>query len=314
MKFNEYEKIYEALTQEALQAVLQKTLRPELVAQVMAILNANSQSPLVQFILGRAIDPTKNPPQQFVKRQVGTVQAYKLDPNVYKLLMEVKAGDVGPGEVLIALIGGTWKGGTGGDYDVMLPNVGQVEIKYLGPFAHSTNVPMGSAEAKRIVDTDFAKVIEEVGKLIKANPNVLKGRLQPAEINYFLSETIDQIFIWDENISTNSLRLIGRLLRNSEKSGAKDFSSKGITFARFTKAMEDALKSAVGSAPFIMFLGEKIERSDDPMVPSTVHDGQYYIMPKEDMRYYMFYRIYKNERIKIAPFATEKEFFEKTVH
>jgi hypothetical protein len=314
MKFNNYAKIYESVSQDALMGILQQTLNPKIVSQVMAILLAHQQSPLTQFILGRVTDPEKNPPQKFDVKKLGTVEAYKLDPVVYNLLLHVIDNGIGPGEVLIALIGGVWKGGTQADYDVLLPDIGKVEVKYLNPFAHSTNVPLGSSEEKNIENTEFSKIVAEIGTIIRATPEVLKGKLNPEEMDYFIRQTIDQIFNTDKNLSTNSIRLIARILRNSEKQGGKEFSQKGITFSKLSKSMEDAIHAAIGDSPHLMFIGDRIIPSGNLLVPGKVEGGQYYIMPKEDVKYYMLCRMYKHERIKIAPFSTEREFLEKTVN
>jgi hypothetical protein len=280
----------------------------------MAILAANQHSPLTKFIIGRATNPEAYPPQKFDVRKVGTIEACKLDPVVYDLLLNVTDNGVGPGEVLISLVAGTWKGGNQGDYDVYLPELGKVEVKYLNPFAHSTNVPLGSSHKKIVANTDFEKIVGEIGSLIRSTPEILKGKLNPPEMDYFIRQTMDQIFNVERNLSTNSLRLIARLLRNCEKAGEKAFSSKGITFQKLSKAMEDAIHNAIGPAPYLMFIGDRTIAGPDVYSPSTVNKGQYYIMPKSDVRYYMVYRMYKHERIKMAPFSTEREFFEKGIN
>lgn len=307
MKFNDYAN-FGLLFESEVQKKLEVNIRPELAKQTMQVLDTNTGSELVKFIIKRALKGT--PGQKINIKKVGTLEGYKMDPDVFRQLMQIQAGDVGPGEVLLSLLIGQWSGGTGGNYDITIDDIGPAEIKYLGPFAHSTNVPMGSAYKKRIADTDFQKVIDKVGQLVKKDPNILKNKLEPGEIDHFLTNTLDQIFVYDENLSTQSLRLIGRLLRNSETQGSKDFSSRGITFKRLTNAMESAIKDGIGDAKYILFLGER----SDPNNEGQVLEGQYYLMPKEDIKYYMFYRIYKNERIKIAPFATEREFFEKTIN
>jgi len=308
MRFNDYFGL-SILVETHIQKKLESNIRPNLVHDVMKILNDNPNSPLVQYIIKRTKNPNSVVPQNFKISQVGTLDSYKLDPDVFNKLIDVTAGDVGPGEILIALTAGKWIGGTGGDTDVLLDGIGNVEIKYLGPFAHSTNVPFGSGKQRLIDGTDFDVVTRSVAKIAKNNPSILKNNLEPAEVKHFIDDVIDQIFIFDENLSTNSLRIIGRLLRNAEKNGDTVFSSKGLTFDRLKKSMETAIKEAVGDAEYLMFLGEQ----NDPTKEGAVLEGRYYIMPKDDVKYYMFYRIYKNSRIKIAPFSTEKEFHDKTI-
>jgi hypothetical protein len=308
MRFNDYYKL-SVLMESNIQNKLEQNLRPQLVTDVMTILNNNPSSPLVKYIVKRAKDPKSVKKQEFLVSNVGTLESYKMDPGVYEKLLDVKAGDVGPGEVLIALTSGKWVGGTGGDTDVLIDGLGEAEVKYLGPFAHSTNVPFGGKRERLIKDTDFDIVTKSIAKIAKQKPEVLKKNLQEKEVQHFLDDTIDQIFVHDENLSTNSLRIMARLLRNAEENGDKTFSSKGITFERLKDAMETAIKDAVGDAEYLMFLGERT----DPDEVGEQLEGQYYIMPKSEVKYYMFYRLYKNHRIKIAPFATESEFFEKTI-
>jgi hypothetical protein len=314
MKFNNFAKIYESVSQDALQGILQQTLNPNIVSQVMSILLSHQQSKLTQFILGRASDPEKNPPHKFEIKKLSTLEAYKLDPVVYDRLLHVVDNGIGPGEVLIALVGGTWKGGTQANYDVLLPEIGKVEIKYLKPFAHSTNVPLGSSHDKNVENTEFSKIVEEIGNIIRSTPQVLKGKLNPDEMDYFIRQTIDQIFNSDKNLSTNSIRLIARILRNAEKQNSKEFSQRGITFSKLTKSMNEAIHKALGDSPYLMFIGDRTIPSGNLLVPGKVEYGQYYIMPKEDVKYYMLCRMYKHERIKIAPFSTEREFLEKTIN
>jgi hypothetical protein len=203
---------------------------------------------------------------------------------------------------------GHWEGGTGGDFDVLLPEIGKVEIKYLGPFAKSTNVPFGSGYDRRIADTDFEKLITSLYNIARTDPNIIRQLLTEAEASYFFGKTFGQLYEDNNNLTTKSLRLIGRLLRNSDSKGGK-LKENGLTFERMKLSMEKCLKDAIGEAQYILFLGERT----DPNSEGVILKGQYYLMPREKVKYWMFYRIYKNDRIKIAPFSTEKDFIEKTV-
>ena len=140
MKFNE-----RFLLESNIEAALNSSIRPSLVQTVMNIIDNNQKSPLVQYILKKITNKIEDK-QKFKIRKVEQLESYKLDPKVYELLLhEPVASGIGPGEILISLTAGEWSGGNHGDVDVILDGIGKVEIKYLGHFAYSTNVPFGSA-------------------------------------------------------------------------------------------------------------------------------------------------------------------------
>lgn len=298
MLFRKYNKIKDLLCENVLQQTLQKTLREDLVNQVLDILQKNPTSPLSQYIIKRIENP-KTPVQKFETNKLDTVSAYNLDPIVYEELKNVTSTDVGPGEVVIALVGGTWTGGHNGNYDVILPKYGKVEIKYLGPIAHSTNVPTGSSNAKTLEKSEFFAFIHQLGQFIKSDPRVLKGLLSPEDLHDFLQTGLDELVDTSKSLSTRNLRSVGKILRN----GKAIFSKQKFSFEAFKKYMEDALLTAVGDCQYILFLGEKTEQD------GTVKPGQYFLMPKSSLKYWMFYRTYDGNRVKIAPFSTEAEFF-----
>lgn len=300
LKLKEYIETSMLLESTNIQKKLESMLRPNLVKEVMTLLNNNHNSPLTKYIIKRAMN--KNVKNEILKiDKVSTLDAYNLDPNLFEQLMQVKVGDVGPGEVLISLTNGVWKGGTGGDYDVLVDNVGPTEVKYLGPFAYSTNVPMGSAMKKTLFDTELLNMLNAIGSYVESNLNILNN-LNNKEKKYFIENTLDQLLNKNESLSTNSFRLIGRLLQKSK--------IKNISFEKFKNEMENTIKSSLGDSEYIMFLGEQT----DPKNEGNILKGRYYILPKNKIRYYMFYRIYNGERIKIAPFTTEKDFYEKSIN
>lgn len=261
-------------------------LRSETNKEIISIINSNKTSLLVQFIIKRMKNPNMKM-QDYKIQKIDRLKAYTFDPETFELFKNITSGDIGKGEVIISLLGGKWNGGTENGFDVVIPQLGKVEMKHLGKFERSSNVPLGSAKTKTIDGSDFYNLIKEMVIAIRSNPSIIKGLLNFDEMDYFINNTLGEMS--NEQLETNSIKILGRLLR---KAGNK-FNTVSIN--RLKVAMENVLKTALGNADFIMFLG-------DP--------GLYYILPKKSLRYYMFYRIYNKNRIKIAPFMTEKEFFD----
>ncbi len=249
MNFRSYNKFFDILTESTtkLQRVMNDKLRPKLAEEVMKLLKSYSSSPLSRYIIRRIHNPEMEESQKLKIRKLDDLQIYKKDKILYDALKDVKSGDIGPGEILIGITLGEWTGGEGGDYDIVLPDIGKTEVKYLAPFAKSTNVPMGSAAKKRLVNTDIPEVLNIVAQVVRDNPKILKRYLTEDEMEYFIDETIDQLE-GNGNMSTNSLRLVGRILKSSERQGDVAFRERKVTFDRFKYALENTLKAAMGDA------------------------------------------------------------------
>lgn len=313
MNFTSYNKLRNVINESTtkLQRVMNEKLRPALAEEVMKLLKSYSSSPLARYIIRRLHNPDMEDGQTLEIDKVGDLDIYKKDKMLYEALLDVKSGDIGPGEILAGIALGEWTGGEGGDYDIILPDIGKVEVKYLTPFAKSTNVPMGSAAKKRLINTDIPEVNNLVAQVVREKPEILKRYLTEDEMEYFIDETIDQLE-GNGNMSTNSIRLVGRILRGAERQGDNSFSDRKVTFDRFKFALENTLHAAMGDAEYIMFIGTKID--DDNKGIGEEVGGKYYIMPKENIRYYHFYRIYDGDRIKIAPFTTEQDFMKSKIY
>lgn len=308
MNFKTFSKVCDVLTESTkVENALSGKIRPSLYKQVINILNNNTYSKLSKYIIRRIHNPDTVETQKLVPNKVGKLDSYDMDPSIYEQLIDVKDSDVGPGEILTALTLGEWTGGTNGDSDITVDGLGNIEVKYLSPFAKSTNVPMGSAHSKRIARTDIPNIFNGVERVVRSNPRILKRYLTPEEVEYFIDESMDQLDNDGGDVSTNTIRLVGRLLKKSEKMGDKTFSSNKLTFERLTNAMRQTLSDAMGEADYMMFIGDKVKDKKNI-------GGMYYLMPKEAIRYWHFYRIYDGERIKIAPFTTEKDFFETRIY
>lgn len=312
MEFKTFNKIHQVLTESTkVENTLNEKLRPKLAEEVMKLLNSYSHSPLSRYIIQRIHNPDTTDTQKLEIGKVGNLDSYKKDKTLYDQLLQVKSGDIGPGEVLVSLTLGDWAGGTKGDYDVTIPKIGNVEVKFLTPFAKSTNVPMGSAAKKRLIHTDIPVIFNGIVDIIRKTPTILKRYLTQNEMEYFIDESIDQLE-GNSDVSTNSLRLIGRILKSAKNQGDKTFEKHDLSFERLKSAMVNTLQLSMGDAEYVMFIGDKIE-SDGSGTGEEV-GGKYYIMPREDIKYYMFYRIYDGDRIKIAPFTTEKDFFKSKIY
>jgi hypothetical protein len=313
VNFKTYERCVTILKESTkVERALEDTLRPQFVNEVLHILHHNTHSKLVRFIIQRLHNPETTETQQLEINKVSNLDSYKMDPHVYQLLVDVKAGDVGPGEILLALTVGDWEGGTGGDYDIKIDEIGDIEVKWLSPFQKSSNVPMGSAEKKRLVHTDIPNVFKGVSNIVRKTPKILRRYLIQSEIDYFIDNSLDQLRPdLEGDVSTNTLRLVGRILRGAERQGDKTFSMNKITFKRLTNSMLRTLKESMGDATHVLFIGDRIQEDDTD--ESVIIPGKYFILPKDDFRYWMFYRIYRGTRIKIAPFTTERDFLETTI-
>jgi len=307
MNFKSYDRLNTVLMESTkVEKFFSDNLRPKLTEELMKLLKEYNNSPLAKYIIRRIHNPELNPPQKLEIGKVGNLDSYKMDKIFYDVLLDVKSGDIGPGEILIGLTLGDWIGGTKGDYDVELKDIGRTEVKYLVPFAKSTNVPMGSANKKRLIHTDIPVIFNTFVKIIKDKPKLLKRYLNDEEIAYFADYTLDQLQ-GNNDVSTNSLRLLGRILRSSENQKDNSFIKEEITFDRLKIAMESTLKLAMGEAEYLLFIGNRIKDDDEI-------GGKYYLMSKDDIKYYMFYRIYDGDRIKIAPFTTEKDFMQSRIY
>lgn len=307
MIFQHYDKLYQVLNESTrLKTLLDNNLRPEISQQILQILTRYSNSPLVKYIISRLYN--NNESKSLKIGIVDTLPIYELDPVVFKELYNIEMGDIGPGEILVSLSFGEWKGGSHNSFDVFIEDIGKIEIKSLGPFAKSTNVPLGSAKDKQITDSNLEKFIKKFNIIISKYPELIKKYLSKDEQLYFIDDTLDQIRNTNKDLSTNSIRLIGKILRHG--SYEKVFKNNSLTYSHYIQYMEDIIKSAFESVDYIMFLGYITKRNKHYNQEKTVYDGQYYIMPKNDIKYYMLYRLLSNSRIKMAPFTTEKDFYE----
>jgi len=308
MNFNTYTKLNDILVESVskIQKLLSDTMRPAIAEELMKLLNEYVSSPLAKYIIKRIHTPDSVVTQTLTIGKVGNLESYSKDKYLYDKLLQVKSGDIGPGEILTALTLGEWVGGEGGDFDIIIKNIGKVEVKYLVPFARSTNVPMGSAESKRLVDTDIPVIFKIISDVIRENPKILKRYMNTEEMEYFIDNTIDHIE-GDGSVTTNGIRLIARMLKNAEQHNDNSFMSKNLNFDRFKTALEKTIHDAMGDAEFILFIGNKIKDNKEI-------GGKYYLLPKSDIKYYMFYRIYDGDRIKIAPFTTESDFLESRIY
>ena len=290
-------------------SVFGNSIKPEFSNKRIKIFSDQSHSPLVKKIKQRLENPSLNL-ENYKINTVSQLQSYNLDSTVFDLLLNIKDNGVGPGEILISLLSGKWIGGTQKGNDVIINGVGPVEVKYLDNFTSSCNVPMGSSENKNLENSRFLEFIYNFGKIIKSKPEYLKSSLSNIELDYFINNVLDQIYNPSKNLSTQSIRLIGKFLRNNKN---QELINKGYNFKTYVSFMEESLKNSVGESKYIFFLGNKNEITDDINNPSVQKGGMYYILPVEKLKYYMFYRIYKKTRVDIAPFQTEKDFFDKAL-
>lgn len=314
MNFKSFNKLSEFLVESTkVESTLHDNLRPKLAEETLKLLNNYSHSPLARYIIQRIHNPETTKTQELMIDHIDTLDSYIKDKILYDQLMNIKAGDVGPGEILIGLTVGNWVGGNTGKHDVNLPNIGDTEVKYIGEFERSANVSMGSSQQKRLIDTDIPEIFNSMAQIIRESPQVIKRYLTPEEIEYFIDNTMDQLEDIDgSDMSRNSIRLVARMLKQAEDKGDRTFNNKQINFKRLTDSMEKTLKDSMGDSEYIMFIGDKI-KSDGIGKGQTV-GGKYYIMPKDKIKYWHFYRIYRGDRIKIAPFTTERDFMDVRIH
>lgn len=299
MKFTSYSNLVENIENSNLFNILKNSVRKDLLKQLIPIFNEHKDSPLIKFIINR-IQKQKLNQQNLKIKAVDVLDSYKLDPIVYEKLLHVKSSDVGPGEILIGLTVGSIVGTSEQRYDTFIKGLGKIEIKYLKEFTKTANVPTGSAESKTIDNSNLYNFLKQFTAHIKKNPDQLSGVLTGKDLQYFINDTLLQLTNSNENLSPTSFKLIYKVV--------KALNNPNISLDVYKESLQQAIFDAVGDVEYIMFIGEKIDFTTDVNNPTASTKGLYYLLPKKDLKYWMVYRTYKNNRLKITPFSIEKDF------
>lgn len=293
MIFKEFSNQSDSITSGPLNNLLNGKLRSDLANQVINLFNSNKQSPLVQYIENRLKNPNIQPIENFVVNKVSQFNSYKKDPGIFAQLLEIHSADVGKGEVLLSLIAGKWEGGSDEGYDVLLPKLGKIELKFLDAFSPAANVACGSSFKKVLEGGKFLEIIKKIATTLHTDPSILKSLVSGADIDYILKKSFDEV-LNGTDISHNTIMIFLKCIKTAESKRIDYFSKGGITYKDFSSSIVEALHNSVGDVDHVMFLGKQIGAG-------STQDGLYFILPKASIRPEMLYRVYDN-RVKIAPF------------
>jgi hypothetical protein len=276
---------------------------PQINKKLLEIFKKYNSSPLYEKIKNK-IKLNK----EIEKLKIYTIsyfESYNLDRMLFSELLNVKENGVGPGEILISLLFGKWSGGTNNQYDCLINNLGKCEVKYLGPFVASSHVPFGSAENKNLLNGEFLNFLKSFYSFIKNNFHLLKGKLSSYGLNYFITKTFKEL----ENgkLTTKSIRLIATIF----KQNIPELISTNFTLKKYIELIEKSFMNSIGESSHVIFLGYKNIITNDINDPSQKRGGIYLVVPKDKIKYYMFYKMYDGYRMEISPLAKEEDFYKE---
>lgn len=299
MNLNEHYSVTR-LVEDNLQKKLEKSLNPNIVSHVMSLLNKHKHSELVKYITKKALNPTNSSSQHLVHKKLEQLDAYKLDPMLFKQLMNIKGDGLVPGEILVSLLYGSW-----GSSDVVnIKGVGNTKIRYVRNITTSTEVTIN--DIPLYAGSELEKIITGVVRIIKETPDILSRCCSTKEAAFFVDNTVFEVENKKSDISHNSITIIGHILKNGDVIKEPKLLTNRMSLQRYIDTINDIINRSIIGVTNILLLGDKINNG-------RLLEGMYFLIPTEDIKYYTLSTISHHKNIKVSPFFSEQEFFEETI-